>query len=359
MNQVPAYLQNRQSRQINERAMAMLGTTLPPHISIQGNTFTLIDAAGNEQDAGNVLDACVYDVSDVACKMYFGGKKWEPDSKDPPLCWSSNGQAPSREAIEPQARTCAECPQNVRGSATSAISGAAIKACRDEQWLALGLPKFPQLLFKLVVTPGSFKNWKAYLEVLKNGRTDVSDVMTQITFMPKVNGVLQFKATAYIDQGTYELREKATAQKATDVLVGRNDVPREGLPPPAAQQQIAPPAQDQGGTPFGGAPFAGVPLTPTATVTAPTPAMNAASPSEAPARRKRRTAAEMAAANAAPVPTGSPVAPFRPQSMNATGNTGSPFAQPQPNGAQFGIAQPSAPPADLTNALNSVFGKQP
>ena len=52
--QLPAHLQNRQSRAVNERAAAGIGSSMPPHISIQGNSFTLIDAAGNEQNEGEI-----------------------------------------------------------------------------------------------------------------------------------------------------------------------------------------------------------------------------------------------------------------------------------------------------------------
>ena len=137
---------------------------MPPHISIQGNSFTLIDAAGNEQNEGGVIEVCIADVSDVTCKRYYGDKKWTPDSKDPPVCWSSNGLGPSRDATTPQNSICATCPKNERGSAISAVSGAAIKACRDEKWLALILPKYPTMIFQLVLTPGSFKNWRDFLK---------------------------------------------------------------------------------------------------------------------------------------------------------------------------------------------------
>jgi len=109
--QLPAYLQQRQSRAVNERAAAGIGSSMPPHISIQGNSFTLIDAAGNEQNEGGVIEVCIADVSDVTCKRYYGDKKWTPDSKDPPVCWSSNGLGPSRDATTPQNSICAPAPR--------------------------------------------------------------------------------------------------------------------------------------------------------------------------------------------------------------------------------------------------------
>jgi hypothetical protein len=190
VTQLPAHLANRQRRNLTEKAVAGLGSLLPPHISIQGNTFTLIDAGGAEKPAGATLDAIILDVSDVTCKKYFD-KAWEPGSNEPPTCFSANGVAPSRDAVTPQSRTCAECPHNVRGSKISAISGAAIKACRDEKWLALLIPTVGDMLFQLVLTPGSFDNWKTYNKKFEGQGIDLNDVVTKLGFVAKTNGVIE------------------------------------------------------------------------------------------------------------------------------------------------------------------------
>ena len=352
---LPAHLQGLSSRGLAERASSFIGTAMPPHISIQGNTFTLIDASNNEHPLGPTMQACVVDVSDVKCKKYFD-KEWEPNSNDPPTCWSANGVAPSREAVEPQARTCAECEWNKRGSKVSKISGVAIKACRDEVWLAVLLPKFPDMLFQLVITPGSFDTWGGFLNKFKQTPgVDLVHVLVQFSFVPKTNGVIDFQAVSYIDEATAAGVGKALASKATDVLVGRNDQPRQ-LPAPAAQPALAAPEAQQGQQPApfvpAAAPTAAFPSTamasqPTQTVAVATPA---ASPSEQqPARRRRRTAAEMAAAqqpNGAGQPAAAPaVAPFMPQAQNPQ--------NPQP---AFGMAAGAAPSAELAATLDNLFG---
>ena len=52
---------------------------------------------------------------------------------------SDNGTAPSRNASNPQARTCAECPQSAWGSKVSTVSGKGVKACADIQKIAFRL----------------------------------------------------------------------------------------------------------------------------------------------------------------------------------------------------------------------------
>src|SRR5271163_1452073 len=185
--QLPAYLQNRQVQDFTDYAADGIGGMLPPHVSIQGNLFTLIDATGQEFEPMQTMDVVIVDRSTVTCKMYFG-KPWTPGSEEPPMCWSTNGIGPSRDAVTPQARTCAECPNNVRGSAVSAISGASVKACRDEFHLAILLPSMPNMMFRYVLTPGSFKNWQAYAGKFKNSNVKISMVLTRMSFVPKVNG---------------------------------------------------------------------------------------------------------------------------------------------------------------------------
>lgn len=337
MNQInlPAHLQNRQSRNLTGKAVAGLGALLPPHISIQGNTFTLIDAAGNEQTVGATLDCVIADISDHNCKKYFA-KAWEPGSNEPPDCWSANGVAPSRDAVSPQARTCAECPQNVRGSKISAISGASIKACRDEKWLALLIPSIPNMLFQLVLTPGSFDNWKAYNKKFEGNGIDLDFVITRLGFQSKTNGVVTFDAPGFVEPQITALVDAALAEKKTDMLVGRNDVPRDPSLMPPQGQSAAPLA-------IAAAPTAATPLTATGFGSAPTSpaAQPASSPSDG--RRKKRNTAQVEAPAAQQA---APMAPFRPQEAPA----------PQGNG-QFGMAEGVAPNPEIASAIASVFGK--
>ena len=342
VNQVPAYLQQRQSKGINDRAVAGLGAAMPPHISIQGNSFTLIDAAGNESNEGGTLDVCIADVADVLGKRYYGDKPWTPDSNDAPICFSANGVGPSRDASQPQNAICATCPHNERGSAISKISNKPIKACRDEKWIAVIPGKYPTMLFQLVLTPGSFKNWRDFYAPFEKHGVDLSDTMVHISFEPKVNGVLLFApltdqqgGVVWIDENVFKAREAALGSKATDLLVGRLDVPiQAALAAPQQVQQIeqvpastAPAIPPQ--TAFGGAPAA-----------------------EQPAPRgRRRNTAQAPAETTQPAPNGfggqsAQQAPFMPATA------------PAPATAPFGMAQGSAPDAALTTTLDNLFGKK-
>lgn len=380
--QLPAHLANRQVRSLTERAAEGMGSSLPPHISIQGNSFTFIDAAGNEYQPVLTFDATIVDVSDSMNKRYFD-KPYVPgqDIGEPPACWSANGIGPSREAMRPQASTCAECPHNERGSKISALSGAAIKACRDERWIAVLVPQMPNMIFQLVITPGSFKNWKAYTETFRNYGVELSFGLTRFSFKPKVNGELLFEHVGWIDEPTVAAVEASIRENKTDVIVGRNDVARGMLPAPAVQATLPPPntfqpapaviqhfAPQQEVIPSQ-VPFA-PPAAPIATgagfVTQ--PATSAAEP----ARRRRRTQAEIAAANGAGTPAQTlqqapqmPFAPMAPQAGPGTAAPQPPFPVPsatQPAATapapQFGMSPGTPVNAEMEAMLASMGFKR-
>lgn len=352
--QRPSYLQN--APDLSERAVTGIGTPLPPHVSIRGNKFTLVDQAGNKKVLGDSMDFLVADIGDHVGKMYFANPDWTPDSDDPPDCWSTNGIGPSRDAINPQARTCAECPNNVRGSRISKMSGASIKACRDEVIIAIVHPQFPGMLFQFKITPGSFKNWRKHVEEAKNVSPGdhVGTVLTRATFQEDVNGTVVFKAVNYPDEATWTARSKALAGKVTDILVGRLDKPRE-LPAPETARPLPAPAgspAQPAASEAPSSPFGQPAATPSSSPSAPS-----AQPEPEQQRRKRRTKAEIEADNAkqqntAPTAFGQAsqsMAPFRPE------------AAPAANGsAPFGInPNPPGPSADIQASLDAAFGAAP
>lgn len=371
-NQLPAHLQNRANRGIVDRASEGMGTVLPPHISIQGNSFTFIDAAGNELQPILTFDAAIIDISDRMCKRYYD-KPFDPNAStyEPPACWSGNGITPSREVATPQALECAQCPQNQRGSAVSRISGAAIKACRDEKWLAILVPQMPTVIFQLVLTPGSFTNFKAYVETVKNYGVDLGYAKTRFSFQPKTNGVLVFEMVDYVDAPTADVVELAIREQKTDAIVGRTDLPRQialaapaaapALAAPAAPSFLPPTAVTMAPSPV---PPAAFPQTaPAAPAAFPQAAQPAASPSEAaPARRRRRPAVE-AAAPAAPSFAPAPAAPQAPFGGNPAASARAPFpagnaAPAAPGAPQFGMA-PGAPVNPEMQAMLDQMGFKP
>lgn len=347
---LPAHLQGHATPDITDRLAGNLGVGSPPYISIMGNRLTLVDSAGDQEPVTTVdaktglpyLDACIADVGDHPSKIYYG-KPFDPNATgySPPDCWSDNGIAPSINATVPQSPTCASCPKAVWGSATSKVSGKGIPACSKYQKLALVLPE-DDVTFLLRVPPNSLENLRAYNAKFKGQNFSIRDVLTRVSFEAGVLGTLTFVATGFIDEPTLKQRQAVLAAKGTDTLVGRGDRPHPTAGQVAQQEtQALPPPATSAVLPSTG-------TAPPQTSTAAAPTVSPSDGQAQPARRRRRTAAEMAAANA-PVqpPAADQQAPFRPSNP--------PSADAGGQGAPFGMSPGVEPNPELSAALDSIF----
>lgn len=235
MTQLPSYINPSANRGVAQRALANAPISSPPYLSIKGNRFTLVDAAGNTRQFQTLYaDVVVVDVNDHLSKLYFPDAYVEGDAS-PPLCWSDNGVAPSRNAGQPQAPTCSSCKWGEWGSKISNM-GSRIKACSDLQKIGLIVPGLPGQEFLLRIPPNSLKNWGGYLATFRYGY-DISDVVTRLTFQEGVQGTLEFAPApaAFFDNpqwaqcGLLQAREQAWANPGVKAMIGATDVPAEGL----------------------------------------------------------------------------------------------------------------------------------
>ena len=349
---LPAHLKNRRSQAVATEVAAGLGSAQPPHVSIQGGRFTLVDAAGNKKPVETLfLDCIIIDGQKGRSRTFWGvGAVFEGDNSGPPLCFSDNNVAPSSNAQEPQAQTCAICPMLRFDSDVSKMTGKPVPACKVLKKLAIMLPGF-NFPFQLRVPVMSHASLATYSNEFKAGDADVSDVITRITFVEGKTGELQFdfadfgqEDLPYIDAPTMTLRDDMLENKKTDVLVGRNDVPWSGaLPAPKEQQALAPPK----------------PAAQAAQTPRPTPPQSPSRPAfgaspgaagEAPKRGRGRPAGSVAKP-AAPAGNGG----FVPAGGKGRDSIESSTAPQSENPATFGIEAGAEPDTELTQALDAVF----
>lgn len=225
MNQLPAHLQNRQSRGLTERGLANVGPGAPPTLSIASNRFTLVDAAGNTMAIPELfVDTVIIDINEHVSKIYFPDN-YDPNDPIPPACFSDNGLAPSTAASQPQSEKCATCQWNVWGSKISQL-GNEVKACADVQKVAVIAPKYGSASYVLRIPPGSFKNWRAYLAKMAAIKLEPDMVITRLTFVDGAVGTLKFESPGYLDAQTDAFVQQVIASKVSDLLVGRLDRPR-------------------------------------------------------------------------------------------------------------------------------------
>jgi hypothetical protein len=390
---LPAYLQHYEAPDVGAALSANLGSAMPPHVSIAGNKFTLVDAANNElqgawfdQAIGVYIDACIVDVNNVKSRVYFAGAFDSNAEGVRPDCFSDNGIGPSISANAPQGATCQPDPErkgygcfwSVWGSKINQ-NGKKVPACSEKQKMALLIPGY-NTLFLLAVPPNSHGPLREYTEHCKAHGVNMANLMTRIWFSPGEVGTLLFRGLSYIDEPTAKLRQAAYVEKKTDALVGRNDVPRTAgsiappqQPAPAqitsvergAGQATAQQVQQPGFFDASGATNQPTGQASPSSSTAPVHSASTTSPSEQPSaqRRRRRTTAEMQAANgttpAAAVvatPNGPALqAPFPHPGSTVQGAASSGQTTSPPN--QFGIAQgqPAAANPELAGMLDDFF----
>lgn len=206
-------------RQIGADIMGGMGAGQHPRISIRGQMFHLVDMAGQRYPApiqlfGQVptLQCIIIGANPVMSKVYFEGD-YDPDQGTPPTCFSDNGQAPSRNASRKMARTCAECELSAWGSATSKMTGKAVKACVDKKKIAvLVIGDTTGLIYELQVPPASLRNLTAHAGKIgsftvpdgSGRKAELSDFVTGIQFTPDRTGELQFIPLCWLDSVGYE-----------------------------------------------------------------------------------------------------------------------------------------------------------
>jgi hypothetical protein len=257
--QLPAHLLNRANRGIAAQLALSLPSGAQPYLSIEGNRFTLYDAAGNERQVGAMdpqvgmyVDVVVADSNPHISKIYYGRPYDKNLEGVMPKCFSDNGIGPSSRSPEPQHATCNGCPNNEWGSETSRLTGKGIKACSDKQNLAIVVPGQGEMVFLLRVPAASLKHLGKYIQELggisAGGRkVDICDVITRIFFHKDANGILGFSAAGWVDAASQAIADKAYESKATDALVGKNDRPYTGevgvLPAaqPSQERRLPPP----------------------------------------------------------------------------------------------------------------------
>ena len=347
---LPAHLKNRRSQVVASEVAAGLGSAQPPHVSILGGRFTLVDAAGNKKSVETTyLDCVIIDGQKGRSRTFWGvGAVFEGDNSGPPLCYSDNNIGPSINAQEPQAQTCAVCPMARFDSDVSKMTGKPVPACKVLKKLAIMLPGFA-FPFQLRIPVMSHASLATYSNEFKAGDADVSDVITRVTFVEGKTGELAFdfadfgqQDLPYIDAATMTLRDDMLETKKTDVLVGRNDVPWSGaLPAPKEQQALAPPKPAAQAAPSS---------RPTPTPQTPRPAFGApGAAGEAPKRGRGRPAGSTKPA----APTGN--GGFVPAGGGQRNSIETSPPQSENPAPSFGIQEAAEPDTELSRALDDVF----
>ena len=132
-----------------DTGLMALASAAPPRITTKGGRISAIIDGAVAAGPVNELDVIVIGVfpeARLTSRVFYAGQYKEGENK-PPTCFSDKGDVPSQHAEQPQAASCATCPQNIKGSSSTGGT-----ACGHYKRLAVMLPGIPDMVFELRVS---------------------------------------------------------------------------------------------------------------------------------------------------------------------------------------------------------------
>ncbi len=136
---VPAFAR----AELSDTAKALMGGgagVSTKRISIKGGVFRLL--AGGKEIASieeRHLDVIIVKAAPKVARVFYAAKYDNTAAAAAPDCWSNDGEKPDASIGEPQAKSCAQCAQNIAGSGNGQS-----RACRYQQRLAVVLANNPE-----------------------------------------------------------------------------------------------------------------------------------------------------------------------------------------------------------------------
>jgi hypothetical protein len=181
----------------------------------------------------------------------FYMKAWSPDAEPTaPDCFSNDGRTPDTRAANPQASSCDNCPQNIKGSGQGQS-----KACRYSRRLAVMLEDdFDtslqgevyqiNLASKSLFGDGDGNNahtFENYTKYLSNNGKSVDYMVTRISFNENNdNQSVLFAPARYINRGEFEVAQKVANTEQVKALVVMTPSQADGV---GKQPALAAPAK--------------------------------------------------------------------------------------------------------------------
>lgn len=244
-----------------DTGLMALASAAPPRITTKGGRISAIIDGAVAAGPVNELDVIVIGVfpeARLTSRVFYAGQYKEGENKAP-TCFSDKGDVPSQHAEQPQAASCATCPQNIKGSSSTGGT-----ACGYYKRLAVMLPGIPDMVFELrvsvkgivakpvVVDQRSWMGLNSYSSLLaayaqKNPhvKMDMAKVITTISCpMGQTEGV-RFTWKNWAAEVDYRAAVEAVQSGARDkVLQNRVDIIDDPVvEQPAYTAPPAPPAQ--------------------------------------------------------------------------------------------------------------------
>lgn len=235
--QLPAHLAERMGQSNITGAMsAGVGGATYKRLSKRGSRFRIRDGAIENVLPDTSLRCIIVGVgpNEGVTKSFYKGaydQNAKGDDKKPD-CYSMDGIRPAKDAEDPQATSCANCPQNVWGSKMSE-SGNKMKACADQKRLALisadDTSDDPEV-YLYTVTPTELTPFANYGKILASKNWPVEMCVTELSFdtttsYPK----MQFNFKGFVPEHMVPVIDRLVQSDIVKEITGNKEVADEPL----------------------------------------------------------------------------------------------------------------------------------
>ena len=213
------------------------GSSGGKHISIKGGVWRMV--VGGEEVAKNddrSMNFVILGTSKGVSRTYYEGK-YEEGKDIKPACWSAEGVVPNEEVTNPQAKSCATCPQNIEGSGDGKA-----RACRYSKRLAVALENdIGGNIYRLSVPAKSYFGraegekmpLQAFGKFLSGHGIPITGIVTEARFdTAEAVPVLKFRAVRPLSKEEWELGKAQSLTEDARQAIELKMVPSkaEGMP---------------------------------------------------------------------------------------------------------------------------------
>jgi hypothetical protein len=233
---VPAFARN---AELSETTKALLGSggVGTKRISIKGGVFRLV-AGGKEVTSieDRHLDVIIVKAAPKVARVFYAASYDKDAAATPPSCWSNDGETPDKSIKEPQAKSCAQCAQNIAGSGQGQS-----RACRYQQRLAVVLANDPDGDVLQVTLPatslfgkedGDKRPLQAYARYLaaQTPPVNLDTIVTRMKFDTKAESPkLFFSPVRWLDDEEYASAQSQGASKDAEQAINMTVAQADGV----------------------------------------------------------------------------------------------------------------------------------
>ena len=248
-NKIPEHIRNAGQSELTKRLKK--GSSLK-RISIRNGVFRCI--VGGEEVAKNkdgYMDIVIVNVSEDTNRTYYKSS-YDPNAEaaTAPDCFSPNGITPDASLEAPMAKSCAECPMNIKGSGSNSTT----KACRYFRRIAVALATdVDSGVYQLVLPAKSFLGkgdaahmpFNQYLQYVISQNFSIENLITRMSIDDDADQpTLIFQAVGYPSPGMVKKIAELSASPEAAMAIQMNPIQTDGGKNPGATGKPSPEVEE-------------------------------------------------------------------------------------------------------------------